>query len=186
MSVPVEIRKRHSREYETIYILESQATADTATKIASRMAEIVEREGGKLLKLDHWGKRRLAYKVKKNTKGYFFYVNYLGFTDVATEMERNLKMFEQVIRFQSVMVKDDIDPSTREVKPEDIVFDPKTFIEAEIEPEPVAPVFAAAAEDTAGEDFEEESEDEEAGGPEESGVPEGAEEPTEPTDDEKE
>ena len=58
-----------SKEYETIYILRPDIDADTADKVQARVAEVVTRELGKLVKVEAWGRRKLAYPVSKHKKG---------------------------------------------------------------------------------------------------------------------
>ncbi|WP_368408845.1 30S ribosomal protein S6, partial [Erwinia amylovora] len=50
-----------TKEYETIYILRPDVDADTAEKIQNRVAEVVGRDAGKLVKVEAWGRRKLAY-----------------------------------------------------------------------------------------------------------------------------
>ena len=67
-----------SKEYETIYILRSDVDADTADKVQGRVAEVVGRDNGKLVKVESWGRRKLAYPVGKQKKGGYIYVKYVG------------------------------------------------------------------------------------------------------------
>jgi len=57
-----------SKEYETIYILRSDVDADTADRVQARVAEVVGRDNGKLVKVESWGRRKLAYPVAKQRK----------------------------------------------------------------------------------------------------------------------
>ncbi len=116
--------KKWAREYETIYILRPQVEPADAEKIASRINEVLQRLGGTLTKVDNWGKRRLAYPIAKNTRGIFVYVKYVGFNDVVAELERNLRQFDAVVRFQTVLVNDLVDPGTVTVDAEEVKFLP--------------------------------------------------------------
>ena len=97
-------QKKYAREYETIYIMQSAVDPDEADRVASKLAEVVTRLDGKLTKVDNWGKRRLAYNIKKNTRGVFVYLKYVGYQDIVAEIERNLRMTDSVIRFQTIQV----------------------------------------------------------------------------------
>jgi len=66
------------KEYETIYILRSDVDADTAEKVQSRVTEVVGRDSGRLLKVEAWGRRKLAYPVAKQRRGVYMYVKYVG------------------------------------------------------------------------------------------------------------
>ena len=65
--------------------------------------------GGKVIKIDNWGKRRLAYEVAKERKGIYLYWQYLAQPGVVEETERNLRMLDSVIRYLTVKVDTDID-----------------------------------------------------------------------------
>lgn len=106
MAAQTDSNARKPREYETIYILEPTIDPDEADRIAARMTEVVAREGGKLTKLDNWGKRRLAYKIRRHTRGVFVHMKYVGLGKIVTEVERNLRMLDTVMRQQSVLVND--------------------------------------------------------------------------------
>lgn len=111
-----------AREYETIYILHPQVDPDEADRIASRMAEVVTRLEGRLTKVDNWGKRKLAYPIRRNTRGVFVYLRYLGFSDMVAEVERNLRMLDSVIRHQTIQLQDEVDPAQVTVDPEEVKF----------------------------------------------------------------
>lgn len=116
--------KKWAREYETIYILRSSIDADEATRIANRVAEVVDRLGGKITKVDNWGRRKLAYTIAKQTRGIFVYVKYVGFGDVVAEVERNLRLFETVIRYMTIVLDGTLDIATVTVDPEETKFLP--------------------------------------------------------------
>jgi len=101
------------REYETIFILRPDTNQDGIHTVNTRVREIIDRMGGRLIKLDNWGKRKLAYEVKKQLKGIYLYWQYLGTTGVVEEIERNLRMLDTVIRYYTVKVDEDIDPAAR-------------------------------------------------------------------------
>ena len=101
------------REYETIFILRPETNQDGIQTVNTRVRSVIEQMGGKLLKLDNWGKRKLAYEVKKQLKGIYLYWQYLGTPGVVEEIERNLRMLDSVIRYYTVKVDEDIDPNAR-------------------------------------------------------------------------
>ena len=97
-----------AREYETIYIMRPTVDPDDADRIATRMTEVVDRLKGKMLKVDNWGKRRLAYEVAKERKGIYLYWRYLATSGVVEETERNLRMIDNVIRFLTIRVDENV------------------------------------------------------------------------------
>lgn len=102
-----------SREYETIFILRPDTQNETIAQVNQRLRGIVETMGGKILKLDNWGKRKLAYEIRKQLKGIYLYWQYLAIPGVVEELERNLRMLDPVIRYYTVRVDSDIDPNAR-------------------------------------------------------------------------
>lgn len=111
------------REYETIYVMRSNVAGDGAAKVAKRVEDVVAREGGKLTVVENWGRRLLAYAVKGNARGVYVYVRYVGQGALVTELERNLRMLDEVIKFQTVLVADEVDMSSLAVDPEGVQFD---------------------------------------------------------------
>lgn len=114
--------KRWAREYETIYILRPDVDNEAAEKIVERAKDVIARLDGTLTKLDNWGKRKLAYPIQKNTRGIFVYLKYVGFNDLVAELERNLRLLDEVVRFQTVLLDEDIDPASVSVDPEEVQY----------------------------------------------------------------
>ena len=115
-------QSRWAREYETIYILRSAVEPDEAERVAQRVDEIVNRLSGKLVKVDNWGKRKLAYPIQRNSRGVFVYLRYLGMGDLVMELERNLRMLDSVIRYQTVKLRERVDVAEVQVDPEEVKF----------------------------------------------------------------
>lgn len=101
------------REFETIFILRPDTNQEGIHTVNTRVRGVIDQMGGKLLKLDNWGKRKLAYEVKKQLKGIYLYWQYLGTSGVVEEIERNLRMIDSVIRYYTVKVDEDVNPEAR-------------------------------------------------------------------------
>lgn len=112
-----------SREYETIYILRPNTPNEGVAEVNTRVKGIIESMGGKILKVDNWGKRRLAYEVAKERKGIYLYWLYLASPGVVEETERNLRMLDSVIRYLTVKVDENIDVSARPTEIDDTTYD---------------------------------------------------------------
>jgi ribosomal protein S6 len=97
-----------SREYETIFILRGDTANDGVAQVNARLRGVLDQMGGKVLKLDNWGKRKLAYEVRKQLKGIYLYWRYLATSGVVEELERNLRMLDSVIRYYTVKVDADV------------------------------------------------------------------------------
>ncbi len=111
-----------TKEYETIYILRPDVDADTADRVQGRVGEVVDRGHGKLVKVEAWGRRRLAYPVSKQKRGVYVYVKYVGLGGLVAELERNLKLQDAVLKFQTVQLRDEVDVAGLTVDPEEVKF----------------------------------------------------------------
>jgi len=111
--------RAHAKEYETIYILRSDVDADAAERVQARVAEALEREHGKLVKVEAWGRRKLAYPVGKQRKGVYVYLKYAGGGGLVQEVERNLKLQDSVIKFMTVQTAQDVDVAALQIDPEE-------------------------------------------------------------------
>lgn len=103
------------REYETIYVLSPTTQKEASDKVASRVTEVLAREGGTLTLVENWGRRQLAYPVSKHRRGVYVYLKYTGGGAAVAELERNFRMLDEVLKFQTVKVRDDVDPATVKV-----------------------------------------------------------------------
>jgi small subunit ribosomal protein S6 len=113
MAVSMRDEPGTKREYETIFILRPDTNQDGIHTVNTRVRSIVEQMGGRVIKLDNWGKRKLAYEVKKQLKGIYLYWQYLGSAGMVEEIERNLRMLDNVIRYYTVKIDENVDPAAR-------------------------------------------------------------------------
>jgi len=112
-----------AREYETTYILRPNTPNEGVAEVNTRIRGIIENMGGKVIKVDNWGKRRLAYEVAKERKGIYLYWLYLAQPGVVEETERNLRMLDNVIRYLTVKVDENIDVSARPTEIDDASYE---------------------------------------------------------------
>ncbi|MEQ9323585.1 MAG: 30S ribosomal protein S6 [Polyangiaceae bacterium] len=104
----VQLAPGHGREYETIYILRPNTDREIADGVANRVSDAIKGEGGLLTQAELWGSRRLAYPIKKHYRGTYVYVKYLGRGGTVGELERQLRLNDAVIRFQTIQLGDNI------------------------------------------------------------------------------
>src|SRR5689334_24783192 len=112
-----------AREYETIYILRPNTPNEGVSEVNTRIKNVIESMGGKVIKVDNWGKRRLAYEVAKERKGIYLYWQYLAQPGVVEEYERNLRMLDNVIRYLTTKVDENIDVTARPSEIDDTSFE---------------------------------------------------------------
>ena len=82
--------------------------------------------------LDNWGRRKLAYVIRKNTRGIFVYVKFIARAGVTAEIERNLRIADSVLRYQSNLLNPHVTEEVT-VDPEEIKFAPVVPAEPEEE-----------------------------------------------------
>ena len=109
-----------AREYETIYILKPDIDADNAERIGTRVAEVVGREAGRLTKVESWGRRRLAYDIGKQRRGVYMYLKYMGTGRVVSEVERNLRLADGVLKYQTVLLRSDVEVEGLTIADDDV------------------------------------------------------------------
>jgi small subunit ribosomal protein S6 len=126
-----------AREYETIYVLKPDVARENQERIAARLGEVVTREQGKLTSLENWGRRQLAYTVSKYRRGVYVYLKYLGGGALVAEIERNLRMLDDVLKYQTVQTAVDVDFGSVEVAPENVQFESVEPATAEELAEPI-------------------------------------------------
>jgi small subunit ribosomal protein S6 len=112
-----------AREYETIYILRPNTPNEGVAEVNTRIKGVIEGMGGKIIKIDNWGKRRLAYEVAKERKGIYLYWLYLAQPGVVEECERNLRMLDNVIRYLTVKVDENVDVGARPTEIDETSYD---------------------------------------------------------------
>jgi small subunit ribosomal protein S6 len=90
------------RKYETIFILDPDLEEEQALSTVEKVKGIISQASGEILKVEDWGKRKLAYDVKKKPKGHYILIHFLGSPALLSELERNFRVMDAVIKFQSV------------------------------------------------------------------------------------
>jgi len=112
-----------AREYETIYILKPDIDADSAERVGARLSEVIGREHGRLTKVENWGRRRLAYDIRKSRRGVYIYLKYLGTGRVVSEVERNLRLMDGVIKYQTIQVGNNVVVAELAIPDEEVKFE---------------------------------------------------------------
>ncbi|HUL23392.1 MAG TPA: 30S ribosomal protein S6 [Thermodesulfobacteriota bacterium] len=90
------------KKYETIFILDPDLEDEQTQSVIEKAKGIVTQGSGEILKVEDWGKRKLAYEVKKKPKGHYILIHFVGSPALLSELERNFRVMDAVIKFQSV------------------------------------------------------------------------------------
>lgn len=100
------------RRYETVFILRTDLGDEQLKESIRRFAGIIATGGGDLIETDEWGSRELAYKIEGERRGYYVRLDYTGSGAAMNELERNLRLADNVLRYLSVMVAEQADAAT--------------------------------------------------------------------------
>ena len=87
------------RNYEGVLILSPDLPADQSKGVVAQVQELVTKNGGRVEGLQDWGKRRLAYKIKKKQDGHYVLVNFQIDPKTTKKLEQSLRLNDQLIRF---------------------------------------------------------------------------------------
>jgi small subunit ribosomal protein S6 len=90
--------------YECVLIARQDISATQVEGLVDQFAGIVEANGGRIAKKEMWGLRTLAYRIKKNRKGHYALLNLDAPAPAVAEMERNMRINEDVLRYLTVRV----------------------------------------------------------------------------------
>jgi small subunit ribosomal protein S6 len=90
------------RIYETIYICRPNLDEEKLEEFSEMVHEVIYDFGGKIIKQECWGKKRLAYEVKHQKEGIYYYFLYGGEGKTVEELERRLQLAEECLRYLTV------------------------------------------------------------------------------------
>ena len=90
--------------YETVFIARQDITSAQAEQLADQFAQLLKDNGGEVKKTEHWGLKTLAYRMNKNRKGHYVLFNIDAPHPAVAEMERNMRLNEDVLRYMTIRV----------------------------------------------------------------------------------
>ena len=93
-------------KYELVYVIDTALDDDARKVVIGGFNGMIEQEGGKVLKVDEWGKRRLAYPINYKTEGYYVLVNFESEATLPREVERTMQIAESILRYLIVKVEE--------------------------------------------------------------------------------
>lgn len=93
-------------KYEIIYIIDANVEEGARKELIEKVSGIITANNGEVVKVEEWGKRRLAYAIDYKTEGYYVYAAFNGEAALPKELSRNLGNNESIIRSQIVRLID--------------------------------------------------------------------------------
>ena len=109
------------RHYEIIYIVNPHLNGDEYRDVLKKYSDIIVNNKGVVIKTEEWGKQRLAYRIRKFYNGVYVYVEFCAMANSIVELERNLKLDDNILKFQTVKLADKADPEELIKKAQDAV-----------------------------------------------------------------
>jgi small subunit ribosomal protein S6 len=90
------------RQYETVFLISPNLEEEETEKVISQISDIISKKKGKLIQEDRWGKKKLAYPIKKFDEAFYVFFHYEGDSNIPFELEKRFKQTEAILRFLTV------------------------------------------------------------------------------------
>ena len=91
-------------KYEVLYIITPEITEEATKAEIEKFSGIVAANGGEVTAVDEWGKRKLAYEIDYKSEGYYVLMTFLSAPEFPSELERNFKNDESILRYMVTRV----------------------------------------------------------------------------------
>lgn len=96
------------RRYESVWVVQGDLPDEDVKSTIDKFSRIISAAGGTLVGLDDWGRRKLAYKIKGATRGYYLLADFAGTPATVKELERNYRIDDRIIRYHTVIKADKV------------------------------------------------------------------------------
>ncbi len=104
--------------YESTFILKGDLEENEVEEESASIKESIEKEGGSLIKMDKWGKKRLAYRVKKNRYGHYLLVHFEIDADKSKALEWKFKLVDNILKYFVLRIeKEDMEKTVASAEP---------------------------------------------------------------------
>lgn len=101
------------RNYEVVFVAAPTLASEELEGFINHIQTVVESKNGKVVKVDNWGKKSLAYKIKRFREGYYVVLNIEGDGSAIAELERRFRVTDYIIRYISVRIDEDLKRSEK-------------------------------------------------------------------------
>lgn len=106
----------HTHQYELMVIINPEIDERQVPTTLDKFLAVITNDGGSIENVDVWGKRRLAYEIQKKTEGIYAVVNFTSTSNAAQELDRQLKLNEQIMRTKVLRAEEAIAMIASEAK----------------------------------------------------------------------
>ena len=121
------------RYYETLYIINPNLAEEDYRAVVAKFTDAVEKNKGVVTKVDEWGKKTLAYDIKKFDKGFYVLLQYCGESGLTAELKRELSLDDRILKYQTIKLSDNADLEKLKPKPSPSEAESVETVEVEVE-----------------------------------------------------
>lgn len=115
------------RYYETGFLIAANLSEEEAAKIIHQVTEVITQKNGRVLKEEKWGKRKLAYPIKRFQEAFYVFISYEGDAQIPFELARRFRQMETILRYlttkrdekDNVRRRKKVEPGVTEESPEE-------------------------------------------------------------------
>ena len=104
------------RRYETVWVVNGDLPDEEVKATIDKFTKIITGQGGTLVNVEEWGRRKLAYKIAGTLRGYYLLADFAGHPDTVKELERNFRIDDRVIRYLTMKTADQVDAAALEAE----------------------------------------------------------------------
>jgi len=97
------------RRYETIIILDTNFSDEDRGQFFKKITGLITQDDGFLALLDEWGDKKLAYEIRKKSRGFYVRFDFCGHGDIVNEIERHCRIDEKILKYMTVLLEKDVD-----------------------------------------------------------------------------
>jgi len=90
------------QSYESVVLINAALEDEQVETTITHIQETITSHGGEIIELDRWGRKRLAYPIKKSKSGYYVVIRFEATTDIVAILERNYRLDENIIRYLTI------------------------------------------------------------------------------------
>lgn len=105
------------RQYETAFLITPTLEEEETEKLIEKMAEVVKKKKGKMVNIERWGKRRLAYPIDKLDEAVYVFFHYEGDPEIPLELQRRFRQTEAVVRYLTLRKETQTQPRKKTKSP---------------------------------------------------------------------
>jgi len=96
------------RRYESVWVVNGDLPDEEVKSAIDKFSKIISSQGGTLVGLDEWGRRRLAYKIRGTIRGYYVLADFAGTSETVKELERNYRIDDRILRYLTIKKSDKV------------------------------------------------------------------------------